>query len=130
MCVEAGNECASNGECCSFDDPIVGYCVGGTCADGCNVDSDCQSNCCAGLQSGGSACGPAEFCCVDDYEPCEVNNDCCSYLGGAGYCISDTGACQPLCTTNTDCASNCCLPIDAETGESVCAPADYCATTP
>lgn len=127
MCFDAGDACGSNGECCSFSDPVMGYCVGGICADGCTVDADCQSHCCAGLQSGGTACGPAEICCVDDYQPCEVNNDCCSYLTGEGYCISDTGACQPVCTTGDDCDSGCCLPIDAETGESVCAPAEYCA---
>ncbi len=124
MCTASGSSCEANGECCSFSDTLMGYCVAGTCYDGCNVDTDCASNCCSGLQSGGTACAPAEVCCVDLGASCTGNSDCCSYLSGDGYCISDTGTCLPTCTTDAECGDGCCLEIDA--GEFVCAPAEFC----
>jgi hypothetical protein len=124
MCVATDASCEANGDCCSFSDTLMGYCVGGTCYDGCNVDADCASNCCSALQSGGTACAPAALCCVDLGASCTSNSDCCSYLTGEGYCISDTGTCLSTCTTDAECGDGCCVEIDV--GESVCAPADFC----
>ena len=70
------------------------------------------------------ACAPAELCCVDNGQACSSNTECCSYLGGVGYCITDTGTCQPTCTSDADCGAGCCLEVDV--GSSVCAPADFC----
>jgi hypothetical protein len=124
MCVATGASCEANGDCCSFSETVTGYCVGGTCYDGCNAAADCDTHCCAALEGGGSACAPAELCCVDNGRACASNTECCSYLGGVGYCITDTGTCQPTCTSDADCGAGCCLEVDI--GASVCAPTEFC----
>jgi len=64
-CVDAGVQCDVNGDCCGFD---VGdsACVNAgdfsVCADLCDFDSDCESDCCADLEQGGGACAPSDFC--------------------------------------------------------------------
>lgn len=66
-CSNAGEGCAQNGDCCGFDDGESGCIDTGTgkglvCADYCDVDADCESQCCAPLENGGGACAPAQFC--------------------------------------------------------------------
>jgi len=127
-CVATGDTCLQNGDCCSFN-ASNGYCVGGVCADGCDDNSDCATKCCAELDSGGFACGPAEICggatCADYGDTCSVNSDCCSYATGEGYCISDLSTCAASCMSNDECNSGCCVTL-AGLDDGACAPAEYC----
>src|SRR5262245_9592 len=60
-CVQAGGTCVDPTDGGAVLDG-TGYCVSGTCADACEVDTECSSMCCAELTNGSSACGPAELC--------------------------------------------------------------------
>jgi hypothetical protein len=72
LCSNPGNSCGSL-PCCSG-----ATCVdNGTaliCAANCQQGADCASGCCAALQSGGSACGPASLCAAPD--PCATFINC------------------------------------------------------
>jgi hypothetical protein len=65
MCLDAGEVCSVNGDCCSFLEGD-GFCVddgsAARCADACFTNSDCVSGCCAPLEGDGYVCSPVEFC--------------------------------------------------------------------
>jgi hypothetical protein len=82
-CSNPGDSCGSL-PCCSG-----ATCVNnGTaliCAANCQQGADCTSGCCAALQSGGSACGPASLCTPPD--PCATFINCLT-----NNVLSSTGA--------------------------------------
>jgi len=131
-CAETGETCSVNGDCCNFQH-LDGFCVSGTCADHCGADGECQSNCCARTQNGERACAPQSICeevCVETGQSCSVNDDCCNYRDGAGYCVD--GICADTCCADEtcdmgaseQCASGCCAGLQG--GDWACAPAEYC----
>lgn len=125
-CVETGQSCTVNGDCCNFQHQD-GFCVSGTCADACDAAEECQSACCARTQNGERACAPVEICaevCVDTGESCSVNADCCNYRDGVGYCVD--GICADTCAmgASEQCFSGCCAELQG--GDWACAPAEYC----
>ncbi len=66
QCVPTGETCEINGDCCGFDAGTT-LCTsfsGGlvACADVCFFDSDCVSDCCVSVDSGGGVCGPSTEC--------------------------------------------------------------------
>jgi hypothetical protein len=65
-CVEVGEGCSINGDCCDFNAGDA-LCVtygdyGALCGGTCNVAGDCVSGCCVGTDGPSSVCAPAEFC--------------------------------------------------------------------
>jgi len=65
-CVEVGEGCSINGDCCDFDSGNA-LCVtygeyGALCGGTCSVGSDCVSGCCVGTDGPSSVCAPSEFC--------------------------------------------------------------------
>lgn len=50
---------------------------------------------------------------------CSGNSQCCS-----GICLSDTGQCHDSCTSDFECNSNCCVPLQG--GGGACASSLYC----
>jgi hypothetical protein len=101
-CVSAGASCQTNACCAGV--VCVNNGATATCAAKCVLGSDCASGCCAALQSGGNACGPASLCPTDPcaaFVNCLVNNPlpgnspnpACNFAEGD----SDTAmACAPL----------------------------------
>jgi len=65
---------------------------------------------------------PPNGVCADAGEVCTVNGDCCNFQAGNGFCVDSR--CHDSCTTNSECNSNCCVPLVG--GGSVCASADNC----
>jgi hypothetical protein len=131
-CIATSHSCSDNGECCNYQSG-TGYCTdfgsGGECADSCSSNSDCTSGCCAATSGGGSVCSPASQCqttCHAAGYSCTVNNDCCDYRNGQGYCANfgGTTACHDSCSSNSDCTSGCCARLN--NGAYVCAAANYC----
>jgi len=125
-CVETGQTCSVNRDCCNFQDE-AGFCVNGTCADACSMDTDCQSGCCAPLVSGQRACAPSAICqqaCVEAGESCSVNADCCNFRDGMGFCVD--GICADTCDQNMpeECLSTCCAELEG--GDFACAPFELC----
>jgi hypothetical protein len=123
-CAATGEGCSVNNDCCNFqtDD---GSCVSGICADACATDAECESGCCAPLDSGGRACAPTSICeqvCVDAGQSCAVNNDCCAYRGGEGFCVD--GTCADACSEDEMCVSTCCAEL--QSGGQACAPIEVC----
>ncbi len=123
--------CNVNADCCAWGTREA-YCVEGACVPTCSANSDCLSECCAAsdvaevdvcwLQS---ACGQ----CIFDFNGCTRNDDCCgwddtSICFNSGEFPAPFGQCLPLCETDADCDSDCCIGTDL--GSSVCAPASFC----
>ncbi|MDH5671471.1 MAG: hypothetical protein OEZ06_04930 [Myxococcales bacterium] len=69
LCIDAGgpgSACDNAGQCCSFWSD-EGTCIsqpegGGLCQNFCTRDIECPGGCCLGLQNGGAACAPSQFC--------------------------------------------------------------------
>ena len=74
-----------------------------------------------GASTGGSGgeCVPANGTCVDPL-------DCCNVQMETGYCVE--GTCADACTTDAQCTSNCCFPLQG--GGMACAPAALCEEPP
>lgn len=128
-CKKQGEVCEDRSECCQ------GTCVTGTdnpdwlgCRPSCNQDEDCFTGCCqlysnatygfcvvakyCGCGAEGVLCGP--------YEPA-----CCDGLECTSTDVEGEYTCKPRCQEDTDCASNCCVPITG-TDFSVCYDSSYC----
>lgn len=60
-CVDDGSTCSKNGDCCGFPSG-ESLCVDGRCSATCSYGYECKSGCCATLEGGGGACGPAYYC--------------------------------------------------------------------
>ena len=74
--------------------------------------------------SGGSGEPIAE--CIDpaQNDTCEDSEDCCQTDNGA-VCLSDDYFCHAICYDDSDCASNCCVPLEDE-AYGACADVSYC----
>jgi hypothetical protein len=125
-CVETGEPCSINADCCNFQNE-AGFCVSGTCADACSEGVGCESECCALLTSNHFACAPASICeeaCVVTGDPCSINSDCCSYRQGSGFCVD--GFCADECSQEApdECESFCCAELSS--GDFACAPPELC----
>jgi hypothetical protein len=57
--------CSLRSECCEADQgetTCVNQGSGGVCAAYCTAHSQCNSGCCAALESGGAVCAPPTYC--------------------------------------------------------------------
>ncbi len=61
-CLDAGEPCQSNGECCSGSACVIDDDGGALCSDYCSVNSDCVSDCCAPLTNGNAVCSSPVYC--------------------------------------------------------------------
>ena len=65
MCLDPGDDCDINGDCCGFDDGMT-VCTQfdgpKVCADLCDDGSQCNSGCCVSIDIGGGVCAPSSFC--------------------------------------------------------------------
>jgi hypothetical protein len=63
-------------------------------------------------------CAAASECCVMNGGGCTETGQCCASgpeIGPLGQvCISNDGLCHPLCTSSSQCGSNCCIQIEGE----------------
>jgi hypothetical protein len=64
---------------------------------------------------------------------CTVTTECCQGGGGVGsggqVCISNDNACHAICSSNSECASGCCAPVQGQ-NYGVCATAADCQPPP
>ncbi len=138
-----GQPCTTDADCC----PSAGastFCanlgnLGNTCTVRCTTDAMCSTGCCAMLGDGTSACAPAVACgattsCTrSPGQTCSADADCCADTATvrATVCtayVSHPAVCWPVCTSNTDCSTGCCLPHAS--GVRACAPASLCGPSP
>ncbi|MFO0598698.1 MAG: hypothetical protein U0228_25555 [Myxococcaceae bacterium] len=63
--------------------------------------------------------------CVGPGAVCSVNNDCCSFRAGSGFCVS--GRCADSCTSNSGCVSGCCALLVS--GNRACSSPSSCTST-
>lgn len=120
-CVQSGGTCVDPTDCCAVLDG-TGYCVSGTCADACEMDSECSTNCCAELTNGSFACGPADVCegvppggavmkfCSELYKNNEVAPLTVEFAGVRA--TTDSGTCTPI-------VPNACIDIPTGANPSV-----------
>lgn len=103
VCTETSSECTTNGECCNYQAGhgfCVSYATSTVCADSCVQDSDCKSGCCAELDNGKKACGPASACTTAGIgDPCDSDADCAEGACNGSWCTT-------TCSTNVDCGFN------------------------
>ena len=121
ICEAVGAECGHDG--CGG---LCGVCDGAACdpathkcgeaAPSCETDADCASGYCEPATStcASSSCTDSGSC---------VSTRCCA--GTTCVTVGNDALCLEDCTTPSQCASNCCYPL--ETDGSVCVTADYCA---
>ncbi len=87
----------------------------------CDSNGDAQSPQCEDLAADAQACisSPA---CGGEEDPCDSADDCCD-----GYdCINVSGGvCLPICQSNDDCDSGCCVPVTGE-DYGACGEAENC----
>jgi len=140
MCTSQGVECDASSECCEEALCISFQGADAVCADSCNENAGCRSACCALLSDSdgeftGGACAGLEVCggagCREDGFSCDVNGDCCGFEFYEAFCVNVTdgngpGACLEACFDDSDCDSNCCVPLD-DGLNAVCAPESVCA---
>jgi hypothetical protein len=120
--------CASNTDCC-IGSLCVGYTNISVCEQTCTYDSQCDSGCCAELDSGtNKTCAPGDFCdsCGTQDAPCSYQSDCC----GGFICVNfgDSARCTMECTRDGHCPEDCCVGLE-DSDQSVCAPGEYCGST-
>jgi hypothetical protein len=105
-CVDAGQSCEANGDCCGFGTQSAG-CVqlgsGLACSDMCEANAGCASGCCSPLltndePAGYAGCLPADYC---QTTPC----------GGAScvydWCALTPGNCPPSFFGDGSCDCGC-----------------------
>lgn len=132
---DAGSDCSIVCQ-CSDGDVTVGSCINNVCesaADACGSVCDSFDGFCR-VDSGGGDDGNADDgsggdgggVCSDPGEACDVNGDCCGFDSGMSGCIDlgDAALCADLCDFDSDCASDCCIPLDG--GAGACAPSELC----
>lgn len=61
-CVGAGDSCAADVNSCCSDSVCVNNSLGIHCAALCSTGSQCNSGCCAPLDTGVTVCSPAQYC--------------------------------------------------------------------
>ena len=120
-CVPSGGTCLDPTDCCAVLEG-TGYCVSGSCADACEVDSECSTNCCAELTNGSFACGPADICegvppggavmkfCSELYKDGAVAPLTVEFMGVRA--TTDSGTCTPI-------VPNACIDIPTGSNPSV-----------
>lgn len=115
-----------------------------TCSEAGWIEQSCDESCAAEYGSSATGCGfveefqhdgclcgeggPAEAeggLCEDLEGPCEINGDCCDLASIVG-CVNlgDEALCLDECSDNSDCSSECCVPLEGSGG--ACAPPSYC----
>jgi hypothetical protein len=82
-----------------------------------------------GAAGGGTAGSAGTGGCIPTGNPrqCGNNGECCDFAADQARCVNfpDRGAfCSSRCTTNSQCTSNCCVPLDS--GNSACAFPEFC----
>jgi hypothetical protein len=86
---------------------------------GCGAGQTCTSGRCMASQ-------PPPPTCTKTGSSCSVQDDCCDFQTGNGYCIDfgSGGRCADSCHANSDCTSGCCQ--TADDGSQICSPASNC----
>ncbi len=87
----------------------------------------------SGSQGGNDAgTGVDTGACVGPGGTCSGTDVCCQSGSGIGsqgqVCISNDNACHAICSSNSDCASGCCAPVQGQS-YGVCATAADCTPT-
>lgn len=131
-CKKTGEPCTDPTECCTGNlcnnnGPSPDQ-LG--CQVACAQNTDCPSGCCLLFQGGnnGGFCTDAKWCsCGTTMSPCSSTlPKCCDTHVCLGTDPQGTSyACMQKCKQNSDCASNCCVPI-ASLGVSACLDKSYC----
>lgn len=122
-CDNALEFCCDNMVCVAYTDTSLN-----NCRPVCSTDNDCSSGCCK-LFSGQTYgyCGTTGECsCVAVDQPCGgASGPCCDGLACTVYDPNNTSlfACKPTCTTNANCATNCCV---SNGTDSVCLSSVFC----
>ncbi len=137
-CGGVGTVCTQQSQCCTTNQCIrfTGS-ASATCALNCDANSDCSSRCCVqSLPDYTGACGAnISLCggsgCRQNGRTCDLQTDCCNYAAGTARCIDlgrgGPGVCSATCTSNANCQSNCCRPLNG--GGNACFPAEFCTAT-
>lgn len=130
-CKKVGEGCTSD---TSGSDCCRGTCLTSEvpewngCRPRCQTNADCaDTGCCQPFSNGGGGfCTDAKWCsCGAAGASCGGNTpQCCSGTLCTGQ-TAETLRCNPLCTSNSDCASNCCLKVTGTTSR-VCSEASRC----
>jgi len=130
-CKPTGSACQSAAECCDGNtcNNTAGAAELNGCQLRCSQNSDCQSGCCV-LFTGDTKgiCGAAKFCsCGGDGSACGSQDPACctTHVCLANDQAQSSYGCKKLCTTNADCATNCCVAIPT-LNKSACLDATYC----
>ena len=99
------------------------------CRPGCQKNEDCDTGCCSPYaNSDRGFCVDAKYCgCLQAGAACGGRIECCSGTSCSGK--DPDFKCNPICTQNSDCPSNCCVSITG-TNTKVCETADHCAPPP
>ena len=127
VCTSTPNACCSGFCISSASDPSEPA----ICSAACTTGSECESGCCAPINSNQSVCSGIGFCantCKAPGDSCTLPEDCCTDNGVPQQCVGVTGGastCASECTSNADCVSGCCTPL-TNLGVSVCAAVQFC----
>jgi hypothetical protein len=130
-CKGTGEVCTNSLDCCegsTCNNTAQAPALNG-CHPRCTQNTDCPTGCCV-LFSGDTkgicaekmwcGCGTAGSQCGGSYPACCSDHVC------LGQTAPATGfACSKKCQTNTDCATNCCVPVPS-LGISACLEPSYC----
>jgi hypothetical protein len=98
------------------------------CRQPCTKAGDCASGCCIpfGNFPDQGFCGDAALCqCSMKNETCGGTRQCCSGFTCTTFDSTGKLGCEPLCTKNADCTTNCCVAIPT-TPDSACLAPAYC----
>jgi hypothetical protein len=136
-CVESGGNCTASAQCCQTGTTVPN---GATCTTNdnschaiCSSNSDCASGCCEPLEGVTyGACADATQCqpqCVAPGGTCTASAQCCQTgitVPNGATCTTNDNSCHAICSSNSDCASGCCEPLEGVT-YGACADATQCA---
>ena len=118
-----GGECEDGLECVAnscIEDPCPDGTEGCECSDqwlpGCNEGLDCVNGYC--VDQSAECLGPGEACYDNDEG---TLGDCCDTLGCLGSEAANDWVCTPQCFTHSECAQQCCRPLDDLSGPNFCA---------
>jgi len=124
-CKKTGEPCTLTGDCCTGNlcnryGPAPEW-IG--CQIACTQNSECQSGCCYQFQgNNGGFCTDAKWCtCGGTGAACSSTSPpCCQ----THQCQGDQ--CRQKCAQNSDCDTQCCVPVPLLPGVSTCMDRMYC----
>ena len=125
-CKKTGDMCDRTSDCCAGDlcnrNGPVAELMG--CQVACTQNSECPSGCCYLFIGGnnGGFCAPAPWCaCGGTGAACSSSLPACCNTH-----MCQGGVCNPKCTQNSDCATQCCVDLPLIPGVKTCVDRMYC----